>query len=298
MPFIGSVSGSRSGRLFPLGGKPAKVGALTLTAGDADDTFTWSAPNANGLPIIKYGYQTTTNNGTSWNAEVEVATASAILNTQYSTSSFKLRVRAFNAAGWGEYSDISTGATVAWIKGDSYPDSYQSQTVSETEACTSTSCGSCGLQARQKTRSKEQRKYRFIRTGSTPGPYDASWTDYTSYPEWSTISCADTGSCVESSWVAPPSLPATIISATDGQTYTRFAETDSNGNATGSYYYYLDAYDDSNPPFGSGGPICGCYEHHSRTLEYCTNSGAYRAVSEGRCRYYRSVNSCGGGGGS
>lgn len=277
---------------------PDQVGLLTLTAGDATDTFSWTEPDNGGLPITQYGYQASTNDGSTWSAETIVYTSQAVLNTQYSTSSFKIRVRAYNMLGPGSYSNISTNGTVAWVKGDSYPDSYESRTVSETQACTSVSCGSCGLQAQEKTRSKQQRRYRFIRTGSTPQDYADDWSDYTSYPSWDTISCEDTGSCVESSWGAPPSLPASIISATDGQTYTRFAETDSNGNATGSFYYYLNDYDDSSPPFGSGAPICGCYEHHSRIIEYCINSGAYRAVSEGRCRYYRSINSCGGGGGS
>jgi len=114
MPFISSVSGSRSGRLFGLGAKPAKIGSISLVAGDASDSFSWSAPNANGLSITKYGYQTSTNDGSTWSSETEVLTTEAVLNTQYNTNSFKIRVRAYNSAGWGDYSDISSVATVAW----------------------------------------------------------------------------------------------------------------------------------------------------------------------------------------
>lgn len=296
MPFIGSVSGSRSGRLFPLGGKPAKVGALTLTAGDADDTFTWSAPNTNGLPITKYGYQTTTNNGTSWNAEVEVSTTSAILNTQYSTSSFKLRVRAFNAAGWGEYSDISTGATVAWYKGNDNTDSYISQTVYDYQDCTSVGCGDCGTQARRKTRSKEQRKYRFIRSGSTSGPYDANWSDYTVYPEWSTISCADNGSCSEGTgtWSTTPNVTTSATDMIDGYSYTAFTQ------YTSPYTVYV--YRNSTPQgcqdYGCGPPftgsICSCWDYLAYNLEVCSTTGKKRAVEVG-CVRFRDTN-CGGAG--
>lgn len=283
-----------------------------MTAGDTTDTFSWTAPAKNGRDISKYGFQISSDNGSTWrstvngtlNGETEVLTNSATITTQYKESSYKIRVRAYNEGGWGDYSDISTSGTVAWYKGNANANSYTSQTVSENESCTSVSCGSCGLQARQKTRSKEQRKYRFVRTGSTSGPYDASWSDYTSYPDWSTISCANTGSCVESSWTnvaitgtttTPPSTaPASFVY--DGTTYTQFKETNSAGNATGNWYYFIDAYFDANPPFGSGGPICGCYEHHSFYAQYCSNSESYRAIDENICRYWQNVNNCGGGG--
>jgi hypothetical protein len=288
---------------------PSKVGSISLTAGDSTDTFSWNAPAKNGRDISKYGFQVSSDNGSTWrstvngtlNGETEVLTNSATITTQYKESSYKIRVRAYNEGGWGDYSDISTSGTVAWYKGNDNANSYTSQTVYENQSCTSVNCGSCGLQAQQKTRSKEQRKYRFFRTGSTPGPYDANWTDYTSYPDWSTISCANTGSCVESSWTAVttgPTAPASFVA--DGvegasTTYTRFEQTNDAGNGTGSYYYFVSAYYDANPPFGSNDPICGCSQHHSYTAEYCSNSNSYRAVDEDICRRYRALDSCGGG---
>lgn len=125
------MAAGKGGRLFGLGARPAKIGSPSLTAGDNTDTFSWSAPNNNGLPITKYGYQTSTDNGSNWSAETETANLSAVINTQYSTSAYKIRIRAFNAAGYGEYSDISTG-TAVWI----------SNTGTETD--TDTVCGPAG----------------------------------------------------------------------------------------------------------------------------------------------------------
>lgn len=280
---------------------------MTLTAGDAIDTFSWSAPNANGLPITKYGYQTTTNNGSSWNTEVEVSSASAVLSTQYSTSTFRIRVRAFNAAGWGDYSTISTDATVAWVYTD-----YISQTVTENQACSSVGCGDCGTQAQQKTRSKEQRKYRYTRSGSTSGPYDTNWSDYTSYPDWSTISCANTGSCAENTgtW---SNIAATTVNGTqtiDGLGYTVFqvvvngtgnVNGQPNVNGTGVFYVYRNVTPQGCQDYGCGPPftgdICSCWDRLAYQLQSCSTTGKIRAVEVG-CRQYANNNSCGGGGGS
>jgi hypothetical protein len=123
------------------------VGLIALTAGDAIDTFSWSPPQNNGLAITKYGYQTSTNNGSSWNTEVEVLTTSAVLNTQYSASSFKIRVRAFNAAGWGEYSTISSSGTGVWASGGAavaHPDACTTAPCTCAAPDCSGGCGSCG----------------------------------------------------------------------------------------------------------------------------------------------------------
>ncbi len=104
---------------------PGTPAAATLTAGDATDTFTWSAPASNGSTITKYAYQISTDNGSNWysaiggtlNGETETANLSVVLNTQYSLSSYKLRVRAFNNGtngGWSERSTISSSGTAVW----------------------------------------------------------------------------------------------------------------------------------------------------------------------------------------
>jgi hypothetical protein len=189
-----------------------------LTAGDATDTFSWSPPQNNGLAITKYGYQTTTDNGSTWSSETEVLSTSAILNTQYSLSSFKIRVRAFNAAGWGEYSNASSG-TVAWTNVTGTD--TQTDTVCGPDGCsetdTDTVCGpagcsesqsqncECGTQSRSRTRTSSRTRTRtrtssrtrtrttqqYTRPGSTSstityGSYGA-YTSYT-YSAWSAYS--------------------------------------------------------------------------------------------------------------
>lgn len=147
---------------------PSAVGSISVTCGDSNDTFSWSAPANNGGPITKYGYQVSTDNGSTWrsnvdgalNGETEVATTSAVLATQYKTSSYRIRVRAFNAAGWGPYSTISSSSTVAWSSiTNECPAGQCSQTQTDT-ACPagtcsqsqSDSCSSCGSRFRTRTR--------------------------------------------------------------------------------------------------------------------------------------------------
>lgn len=173
---------AKGGRLFGLGAKPAKIGSPSLTAGDATDTFTWTAPNNNGLPITKYGYQTTTDNGSSWSAETETANISAIISTQYSTSSYKIRIRAFNAAGYGEYSDISSGTEV-WVSNPATVTQNQTDTSCGTGTCSQSSTISCdcGTQSSTVTRTASRTRSRskttnfYSRPGSTPqAVYDTS----------------------------------------------------------------------------------------------------------------------------
>ncbi len=189
-----------------------------MTAGDATDTFSWSPPQNNGLAITKYGYQTTTDNGSTWSSETEVLSTSAVLNTQYSLSSFKIRVRAFNAAGWGEYSNASSG-TVAWTNVTGTD--TQTDTVCGPDGCsetdTDTVCGpagcseaegqycTCGAQYRFRTRTSSRTRTRtrtssrtrtrstqqYTRVGSTSstisyGSYGA-YSSYT-YSAWSAYS--------------------------------------------------------------------------------------------------------------
>lgn len=194
MPFISSMAASKGGRLFGLGAKPAKIGNLTLTSGDATDTFSWSAPNANGLPIIKYGYQVSSDNGSTWysavdgtlNGETEVSNTSAILNTQYKLSSYKVRARAYNAAGWGEYSDISSSGTVVWVNNTGTQSQSQTDTSCSTGTCSQgCSCGACscgsntGTQTRtaSRSRSRSRSTQYYSRTNST--------NSSTSYGSWS-----------------------------------------------------------------------------------------------------------------
>lgn len=266
------------------------------------------------------------------------------MSTQYSLTSYKIRARSYNAAGWSDYSDISSTGTAVWINNtgtDTETDTVcgpdgcsetDTDTVCGPDGCTDTQSQNCecGTQSRSRTRTSSRTRTRtrtssrtrtrsyqyYSRSGSTSSTTTyGTWSDWSaySYSSWSAYSAysgytysawgeyGGWSTCSGGTWSAPASLPASFVAdGPDGSstTYTRFAETNSNGNATGSYYYYVSAYHDSNPPFGSSGPICGCYEHHSYAVEYCTYSQTYRAVDENRCRYYRSTSSCGGGGGS
>lgn len=259
---------------------PSKVGLISLTAGDGTDTFSWTAPSNNGRDISKYGFQISSDNGSTWrstvngtlNGETEVLTNSATIATQYKESSYKIRVRAYNEGGWGTYSDISTSGTVAWYKGNDNANAYTSQTVSETQDCPSLFCGDCGTQAQQKTRSKQQRKYRFFRSGSTPGPYDANWTDYTSYPDWSTISCANNGSCSETT--------RTYYDTTgtyNGKAYTAFTAAYVGGT-------YLRRNSE-----GDGG--CGCDGYKAWKVSYCSVNNTWSEIVIGCIQW---TPACGG----
>lgn len=125
---------------------PSTPAPPTLTPGDATDTFTWVAPASNGSTITKYGYQVSTDNGSTWysaiggtlNGETETANLSAVLATQYSLSSYKLRVRAFNNGsngGWSERSTISSSGTGVWASGGI--------SISNPTACPAPSCAAC-----------------------------------------------------------------------------------------------------------------------------------------------------------
>ncbi len=174
---------------------------------------------------------------------------------------------------------------MAW----SYTD-YISQTATETEACSSVSCGDCGSQAQQKTRSKEQRKYRYTRDNSTPGPYDATWTDHTSYPEWSTISCANTGSCVEGTWSNTTNSTQTI----GDYAYTAFTEFVSPYRT----FVYRNVTPQGCSDYGCGPPftgsICSCWDYLAYQIQVCSATSAKRAVEVG-CVRFRNTD-CGGAG--
>jgi hypothetical protein len=266
-----------------------------LTAGNGTDTFSWTAPAKNGRDISKYGFQISSDNGSTWrstvngtlNGETEVLTNSATIATQYKESSYKIRVRAYNEGGWGTYSDISTNGTVAWVKGDSNANSYTSQTAYAYEDCANLTCGSCGLQAQRKTVSREERKYRWYRAGSTPGPYDANWTAYTQFPAFSTVSCANNGSCVESSWTA--TSVGSFVLGTNALgiaiTYTRYQD------LGGSFWYYQSS--EANDPACA---TADCTQRCSYTAEYCSNKAEYRVTLQG-LKQWRNLDACGGGGG-
>ena len=129
------------------------------------------------------------------------------INVQNNTNSYKIRVRAFNAAGWGDYSTASTGST-AWV--------YETRNVTETDTsctdgtCSSTSstsrsCGTCGTESgtitgtRTRSRTRTRTDERYTRAGCTSSAWTAiSYTSYTNwtYSAWS-YTTTFSGSCSE-----------------------------------------------------------------------------------------------------
>ena len=159
---------------------PDQVGNVSLSNGCTTATFSWSAPENGGLSITKYGWQYSTNNGSSWSTETETASTSSTIDVNNNTNSYVVRVRAFNSLGWGAYSAQSS-ATTAWT--------YES--YSDSTSCTDASgCDSCGT----KTGTKSRTCYRYVRSGCTTtsglscgaygsctdlGSCSGSWTDVT-----------------------------------------------------------------------------------------------------------------------
>lgn len=91
---------------------PATPTAPSVTNSCTNAVFTWTAPADNGAAITKYGYQTSTNGGSTWSAETETQALSVTIGNQYSATAYNVRVRAFNSIGWGSYSTASSANTV------------------------------------------------------------------------------------------------------------------------------------------------------------------------------------------
>lgn len=168
---------------------------LTLTNTGTVVDWSWTAPSDGGLAITGYQYAVSTNAGAyPGNSTTTDLGYPANINNTRNTSYYKLRVRAVNAAGVGEYSE--SGNSTAWAL------TSETRTVSEDgmhEACSTTNCGTCGGQARErkKTRSKSQQQDTYTRLLVTDV---ATWYDTTSYPDWAGIAfsaCYNVGSCVE-----------------------------------------------------------------------------------------------------
>lgn len=208
--------GSESAEIGPFRPNtvPGTPAAATLTPGDATDTFNWSAPASNGSTITKYAYQISTDNGSNWysaiggtlNGETETANLSVVLATQYSLSSYKLRVRAFNNGsngGWSERSTISSSGTAVWqnntgtetdtVCGPAGCSTSTTETEGHGTGCPDCATGQycvCGAQYAFRTRSRTVTGTRtssrtrstqfYSRSGSTPQPTNyGAYSDYT-----------------------------------------------------------------------------------------------------------------------
>lgn len=240
---------------------PSKPATPTLSIGSGattTDTFSWTAPSDNGRSITKYGTQTSTDGGVTWSAETETTTLSRAIETAYTTSSYKLRVRAYNAAEWGPYSDISTSGTGAW--------SFGSMTDSGTCSSFSCSCGSCSCGSNTGTNSTAtgtRTCYRWTRTGGNSQTQSSSLRNQTDTGACSTsYSSCTGGSCTECSGCTDPT---TITTA---------------GTYNGTYYTPIQDIGGSTWMTTGRGP-CACSDYDCYTIVYCSVSQVYTITSQG-----------------
>jgi hypothetical protein len=194
-------------------------------------------------------------------------------------SSYKIRVRAYNAAGWGEYSNISTNATVAWFNntGNVTPES-QTDTDCSSGICSETRNCDCGTQTRTRTSSRSRSRTRSYQYYSRPNSTDQPIT----YGNW-TISDAEwnLGMTSEVGWGAI-SYGAWSDYGPCSATRTRVT-TDINLNGT---QYYTITHQDGTVYHFLSGDTCGeCYEN-MYDITLC--QGAYRVVDIG-CQPFYSI---------
>lgn len=245
---------------------PATPSAPTVSIGTGattTDTFSWSAPSDNGRSITKYGFQTSTNNGTTWSSESETSNLSYAIETAYTSSSYKLRVRAYNVAGWGSYSDISSSGTGAWSLGS----------VTDSQSCTcsqSCSCGACNCGANNGTQTASGTQtrtcYRWTRSGSNSSSLrNSNGTDACNSSYGGCGSCGAYGSCTSCSGCTSETVILT------------------EGSYNGTYYYLTnDAYLNQYMTPSGAGACSPCYED-MYTIYRCVYGGSttYRIVYEG-----------------
>lgn len=219
---------------------PDKTPTPTLSNGCTTATFSWTAPFNGGLTITQYGWQYSTDSGSTWSTESIVYTTSASIDVNNNTNSYIIRVRAFNVLGWGEYSDNSP-STTAWTY-ESYAD--------PTSCTDSSACDNCG----SRTGSKSRTCYRYVRSGctTTSGLNCGDYGNCGSYG-----ACSGTRTYYNTSGTYPPS---------NGISYTEFTET-----FTGATY--LRRTND-----GNGG--CGCDSYYAWQVSYCnvTNTWTHTPI--------------------
>lgn len=113
MPFISSVSGSRSGRLFSIGAKPSQVVLSNSSSSDKSFSLSWNTPADNGAPIIGYKVQYSTDGGNTWSSP-SVTNSNSYTFTVLNGLTYVGRVIAYNAVGEGAPSLPSTARSTAF----------------------------------------------------------------------------------------------------------------------------------------------------------------------------------------
>jgi len=200
---------------------PGKMTATLNTDSATTSTWGWSAPTNNGTAITQWGRQVSTDNGATWGAETIVAVGTTTYSITVATgpsggvysspdtNTYRVRMRAYNAAGAGAWSDndnrntpwsLSTFTVTDSTCTDGSCSTSQSQTDTAANETRSVACGvTCGSQSQYRTpkrdrsrtgtrtRSRTRTEYRYIKGVAQTGSYGVyaglDWGSW-SYSGW------------------------------------------------------------------------------------------------------------------
>jgi hypothetical protein len=233
---------------------PATPSPPSVTNSCTQATFTWTAPADNGAAITKYGYQISTNGGSSWGTEVETASLSVAINNQYSATAYNVRVRAFNSIGWGSYSTASAANTV-WTYSAYNADYGISRGCSE--GCF------CGTQYGTEYGTQSQTCYQWTKAGCTSLTGQGCTLGGASYSG----GCQGMSGCGSFNEISPSNAGAMYIQYLYGGDYRWVYDTGCCG--------FVDLYNTCS--------YCPCPDCHTAYYDVyqCSSTGEKRWVFEG-----------------
>lgn len=291
---------------------PSAPATATLTAGTGattTDTFTWVAPSTNGSAITTYGYQVSTDNGSSWGAEVVSNVLTYGINTAYTTTRYSLRVRAYNSAGWSAYS-TNSAQTAVWapnagtatdpdyVCGPDGCSGTDTTTENWTDACAANCyqgqyCN-CGAQYRYRTRSRTTSKTRTsYRERTAPTNYysragnDNSATTTGTYGGWSAYTYGSWSYGTPSEWTYSGYGEWSACDST-GTWTSIFSFSDTFAVSGGTYSYVTGTLWGWGYSDAAGNliynPSCGGLASPG-DVESCNRVTAYRVVGTDTCIY-------------
>ncbi len=278
------------------------IGAMTRGTGTSTvDSLAWTAPTANGgSAITGYVYQTTTNDGSTFESAVatgSTATTKAF-DPSYTATVTKVKVAAVNSLGTGPYSEISAVGYGGWTSTGVTIDKTDCPLPTCTCTAPACSCGACASgcgtatctcpagtsTATRGTASKTC--YKWTRSGNTDtaasynqnstAACDAAFSTCTAgtCSACTTETCTGCSGC--GSWSNVTASGTYPYPGHGNQAFTYVTD-----GFTGAGYMYMN-----NDPQGvivhgvnCGGPSNGNYYVYNRY--YCSNSGTYKVEPYG-----------------
>ena len=274
---------------------PSPPPTPTITPADGGDTFNWTAPANGSRAITGYVYQISTNDGTfAGEVSVGAGVTSVDIGNQYSTSTFKIKVRAVNANGTSAFSTTSAN-TVAWTSNtgtDTDTDTVcgplgcsdtenvtETDTENVTETDTDTACGpagctdtencDCGTRSRTRTSSRSRTRTRSrdrTRVRSRTRTRTSSRTRTRSTQFYSRTGSTSSG-VTYGSYGAYTDYTYTAYGAYGGYSYTEYT-------AYGAYYYTAyGAYTDYT--YTAYGAYGACSAIRTKVTTDVTINGVY-----------------------